>query len=112
MSCRTAFTPIAEYGLLADCNSSALVDRAGSIDWLCLPRYAVRRARCDGCAAGSTLRRQQRVPPLARQRASRIRSTRGRAQPHHRAQPTNPRANIQTDRGRAVNRRVEITLRH
>src|SRR5919205_2650384 len=34
-----AFTPIAEYGLLADCNSSALVDRAGSIDWLCLPRY-------------------------------------------------------------------------
>src|SRR3954451_5962187 len=34
-----AFTPIAEYGLLADCNSSALVDRSGSIDWLCLPRY-------------------------------------------------------------------------
>jgi GH15 family glucan-1,4-alpha-glucosidase len=32
-------TPIAEYGLLADCNSAALVDRSGSIDWLCVPRY-------------------------------------------------------------------------
>src|SRR5215212_8044523 len=31
--------PVANYGLLADCNSAALVDRQGSIDWLCLPRY-------------------------------------------------------------------------
>ena len=31
--------PIADYGLLADCNSAALADREGSIGWLCLPRY-------------------------------------------------------------------------
>src|SRR3954469_19937350 len=33
------FRAIADYGLLADCTSAALVDRSGSIDWLCLPRY-------------------------------------------------------------------------
>src|SRR5215210_4981289 len=39
MSRMTDFRPIGDYGLLADCTSAALVDRAGSIDWLCLPRY-------------------------------------------------------------------------
>src|SRR5215210_499628 len=34
-----ASQPVANYGLLADCNSAALADRDGSIDWLCLPRY-------------------------------------------------------------------------
>jgi len=36
---RPDYRPIADYGLLADCNSAALVDRFGSIEWLCLPRY-------------------------------------------------------------------------
>jgi alpha,alpha-trehalase len=39
METRDDAQPVAEYGLLADCNSAALVDRGGSIDWLCLPRY-------------------------------------------------------------------------
>ncbi len=31
--------PIADYGFLSDCHSAALVDRSGSVDWWCVPRF-------------------------------------------------------------------------
>jgi alpha,alpha-trehalase len=33
------FTPIAEYALLSDCHTGALVAPDGAIDWLCVPRF-------------------------------------------------------------------------
>ncbi|MBT2530621.1 glycoside hydrolase family 15 protein [Arthrobacter sp. ISL-48] len=31
--------PIANYGVLSDCRSAALVSASGSVDWLCFPRF-------------------------------------------------------------------------
>ncbi|HSK49464.1 MAG TPA: glycoside hydrolase family 15 protein [Solirubrobacterales bacterium] len=33
------FPPIASYGFLSDCHTSALVSYTGSVEWLCLPRF-------------------------------------------------------------------------
>ncbi len=32
-------TPIENLGLLSDCHSAALVNRAGSVEWWCVPRF-------------------------------------------------------------------------
>ena len=36
---RSAFPPIANYGFVSDCHTSALIAPDGAIEWLCMPRF-------------------------------------------------------------------------
>jgi GH15 family glucan-1,4-alpha-glucosidase len=50
------YLPIADYAFLSDCRSAALVSSAGSVDWLCWPRFdseAVFARILDGRSGGS-----------------------------------------------------------
>ena len=52
----STFPPIAEYGLLSNCEQSCLVAPDGSVEWLCLPRPdapSVFGALLDRAAGGA-----------------------------------------------------------
>src|SRR5687767_12392408 len=38
MLASSAFPPIADYGFLSDCHTSALVSPSGNVEWMCVPR--------------------------------------------------------------------------
>jgi GH15 family glucan-1,4-alpha-glucosidase len=40
------YPPIADYALISDCHSAALVSRDGSIDWCCFHRFDARPVFC------------------------------------------------------------------
>jgi len=53
--------PIEDYGLIGDCHTAALVSKAGSIDWLCWPRFD--NSACFAALLGSPANGRWRITP-------------------------------------------------
>ncbi|MFL5288230.1 MAG: glycoside hydrolase family 15 protein, partial [Rhodopila sp.] len=53
--------PIEDYALIGNCRSAALVNRAGSIDWLCWPRFD--SAACFAAILGTPANGHWRIAP-------------------------------------------------
>jgi GH15 family glucan-1,4-alpha-glucosidase len=72
----TPSAPIEDYAIIGDCHTAALVSRAGSIDWLCLPRFD--SGACFAALLGSPDNGRWRIAPAGGTREVR-RSYRGRS---------------------------------
>src|SRR5438477_5656842 len=66
---QSPFPPIAEYGFLSDCETTALVAPSGNVEWLCLPRIdspSVFGALLDRSAGSFRLGPDDLTVPAAR----------------------------------------------
>ncbi len=61
--------PIADYALIGDCHTGALVSRDGSIDWLCLPRFD--SGACFAALLGTADHGRWQIRPAGKFRAAR-----------------------------------------